>query len=239
MTLTVRQRAKINAALCMIHDSGHDASTITALARGMMGGGMEPRLAYQRALNRFAESVPGMLPNLQRVVGLVEASDDATVAKYDVAISSYIETGDDTAMRSLAPIIAKDMTELANRNGQEPPTFSDEFQAMAAQPVRQMFAFEDGPANPAQAETWTGHEGAAQSATGSPKVRTASQISVGGGVTGMVAPKAQQEWARVPYVGGLSMSLPPVNNGTYASAREAARMSAAMPSRALIGEAVG
>ena len=35
MTLTVKQRAKINAALCLIHDNGHDASAITAMARHM------------------------------------------------------------------------------------------------------------------------------------------------------------------------------------------------------------
>lgn len=168
MALTVRQRTKINAALCMIHDCGHDASTVTALARGMMSGGLDARIAYQRALNRFAESNPTILPDLQRVVGLVEASDDTTVAKYDAAVSNYIETGDDTEMRTLAPMIAQDMTALAARRGEERPEFSPEFTEIATPPPSE-FAFQ--VRNQATSEA----------------AGAASQASAGWGPTGMIA----------------------------------------------------
>jgi len=36
MTLTTRQRTKVNAALCLIHDNGHDANAVIGLANAAM-----------------------------------------------------------------------------------------------------------------------------------------------------------------------------------------------------------
>lgn len=242
MTLTPKQRAKINAALCLIHDNGHNANAVTSMARSIMAGGADPRSAYERALNTFAETNPALLPALSKVVGLVEASDDDTVAKYDAALSSYIETGDDSAVRSLAPMIAQDMTTLATRNGEQPPEFAQEFQEAAnAAPVPRAvehrtstFAFSDQPAS----NSLSGRPIVGRANDGSPIVRTTSQISMGGGVTGMVAPKAQAAWQNTPYVGPLSATRAP-NDLNPNNAREAARAMAANGSRAIIDGTVG
>jgi len=229
MTLTVKQRAKINAALCLIHDNGHDASAITAMARHMIGNGADPRSAYTQALNTFADTNPGMLPALSKVVGLVEASDDATVAQYDAALSSYIQSGDDSAVRALAPMIAQDMATLAARNGEAAPEFSAEFQEAAATPQAPQptehrtstFAFDIKPA----VETVAGRPVVGRDTDGTPMVRTTSQVSMSGGATGMVAPKAQREWASAPYVGPLSASKAmPAMPTDFAAAKEAARL---------------
>ena len=228
MTLTVKQRAKINAALCLIHDNGHNANAITSMARNIIAGGVDPRSAYERALKTFADTNPTLLPSLSKIIGLVEASDDATVAKYDAALSSYIQTGDDSAVRALAPVIAQDMTTLASRSGEQPPEFTQEFQeAASAAPMPQAvehrtstFAFTDQPV----ANSLSGRPVVGRSNDGSAIVRTAAQISAGGGTKGMVAPKARQSWANVAYVGPLSASkaMPPMP-ADFTSAKEAAR----------------
>ena len=65
-----------------------------------------------------------MLRPLQQVT-LIEASNIATVARYNVALRQYIETGDDSALNGLVPMIAQDMVdldELVAEEGLEPPT---------------------------------------------------------------------------------------------------------------------
>lgn len=240
MTLSIKQRAKINAALCLIHDNGHDANGITAAARNFIASGIDARTAYERALNAFADANPQLLPALSRVVGLIEASDDATTAQYDAALSTYIQTGDDSAARALAPMIARDMTALAARTGQEAPTFSPEFQEAAQSLPTQAiehrtstFQFTD----PAP-DHINGRSVVARTNDGSRIVRTASQISIGGSTTGMVAPKAQAAWADTPYVGPLS-ATPAPHGLNPNSAREAARAAAAIGSRAIISDGAG
>jgi hypothetical protein len=58
------------------------------------------------------------MAGLSKVTRLVEASDAATVAKYDVALSAYIATGDGSQLTALAPMIAQDSVALAVKNGE-------------------------------------------------------------------------------------------------------------------------
>lgn len=116
--LTVKQRAKVNAALCLIHDYGGDASAVSGLAVEMIAAGHNPRLSFEKALNTFARTNPELGEAIGKVTRLVEASSPATVAQYDQALSQYIDTGDNSGLTALAPTIAKDSIALAIHNGE-------------------------------------------------------------------------------------------------------------------------
>lgn len=133
MSLTQRQRTMFNAAMCIIHDSGHDVAAVERDIQSRLGNGTPPRKAYEGALNSFAARTPSMLAPLQRTTKLVEASDDRTVAQYSVALSRYIETGDQSGMDALAPMIAQDMATLAACNGDTVPDMPEELDAMIAE----------------------------------------------------------------------------------------------------------
>lgn len=133
MSLTRRQTATYNAALCIIHDSGHDANAVTQQAQAIMATGVPASRAYERALNSFVDRTPDMLSPLQRATRLIEATDDRTVAQYNVALSRYIDTGDPSAVEAIAGVIAQDMAALAASNGEEAPEFSPEIQALLVQ----------------------------------------------------------------------------------------------------------
>lgn len=132
MSLTTRQRATFNAAMCLIHDNGHDVAAVERDIQARLGNGTPPRKAYEGALNSFVARTPSMLATLQRTTKLIEASDDRTIAQYNVALSRYIETGDESGMTALAPMIAEDMTALAVRNGDIVPDFPAELDAIIA-----------------------------------------------------------------------------------------------------------
>lgn len=222
--LTVKQRTKVNAALCIIHDSGLDANAVTQLAQTIMATGHDPRTAYERALNQFADSNPQVGQAIGKVAQLVEASCPRTVAQYDTALSQYIDSGDDSALTALAPMIAEDSVALAVSNGELAP------EAAATATAAQALGLEDAaPAAPAEAPaaTPTANTFAFVGLTTRPAApdTTASQVSPVAG-TGTMAPKAQRHWSDAPYVGPLSAGKPPANNGTFASAKEAARAAA-------------
>lgn len=134
MSLTRRQTATYNAALCIIHDSGYDANGVTQQAQAIMATGVPASRAYERALNSFVDRTPDMLSPLQRVTRLIEATDDRTVAQYNVALSQYIETGDASAVEAIAGVIAQDMATLAASSGEEAPEFPPEIQSLLVQP---------------------------------------------------------------------------------------------------------
>lgn len=166
MSLTSRQRATFNAAMCLIHDSGHDVAAVERDIQARLGNGTRPRKAYEGALNNFVARTPSMLATLQRTMKLIEASDDRTVARYNVALSRYIETGDESSMNEIAPMIAEDMTALAARNGETVPDFPPELDAMiaagtaaATPPLTEMFG---NPANAAPATFQFAASGAAK-----------------------------------------------------------------------------
>lgn len=130
--LSRKQRATFNAALCLILDKGHDLESVTREVETAISIGTPPNLAYSRAINRFVERTPSMLAPLQSIVKLIDASSPRTIGKYNLALSHYIETGDDSSLRALAPMIASDMTQLASITGQPAPQFSDEMDALVA-----------------------------------------------------------------------------------------------------------
>jgi hypothetical protein len=119
--LTPKQRVKINAALTSIHATGHDASAVTAYAKQLASAGEPAHRAYNRAINRFIIARPEMERELQMLTRLIDASDDATVAQYNTALTAYNETGDKAAIMALAPTIARDSLALAVKLGEVTP----------------------------------------------------------------------------------------------------------------------
>lgn len=113
-----KQRAQINAALCVAHEAGKDVASIQQRARTIMATGHDPWRAYKAALGEFAKANPALRPGMARIDALIEASDSATVAKYDSALSAYIRTGDEAAVAGLEPMMRADMAALAVRNGE-------------------------------------------------------------------------------------------------------------------------
>jgi hypothetical protein len=115
--MTKRQGVKINAALSMIYSEGYEAQTVVDWARGYQRQGYPMAKSYERALNEFIGGQPKMQAQLVRINRLLEASDDASIDKYESALAQYVETGDGSAIEALAPMIARDGVELARRNG--------------------------------------------------------------------------------------------------------------------------
>lgn len=116
--LTNKQRVKANAALTIIHANGGDASAVTAHAKQLQAMGHPARSAYEIALTRAVAAAPELSAEVERSLRLIEASDNATVALYDRALTSYNETGSEAALQALAPMIARDSAALAVRMGE-------------------------------------------------------------------------------------------------------------------------
>ena len=132
MSVTRRQQAKFSAALCLIHDSGHDAAAVQREAKAIIAIGTPANQALDRALAKFVARVPSAAAPLQRIGRLIDAADERAVASYNVALASYLDTGDDSDLRSIAPVIARDMIAQAARDGDTPPEFSEEMDSMIA-----------------------------------------------------------------------------------------------------------
>lgn len=116
--LTNQQRVKVNAALTIIHGHGFDPATVSKSARELIAIGHPARSAYEQALNTFAERQPGIGGAIAKVTRLIDASDPDTVARYDAALSLYIQTGDNSGIAALEPMIVADATALAIRSGE-------------------------------------------------------------------------------------------------------------------------
>jgi len=212
MTLTARQRTKINAALCLLHDNGHNASAVIGVANRLIQDGKDPRSAYEAALNTFLSTEPAMLPAVSKVLKLVDASDDKTVDQYDAALSTYVSTGDDTEINALAPTIAADSIALALRDGE----ITEE--EAASGDIEKALGFEPGPALQeavaAMGEQQTEQQPQAQQdqqqwrhpeqpaapqlgdAPATVNATNSSQVAPGFGATGFVARGSQLAWAR-------------------------------------------
>lgn len=252
MTLTVKQRAKVNAALCLIHDNGLDANAVTQLAHTIIATGHDARTSYERALNQFADGHPAIAPALGKITGLIEASCPRTVAQYDQALSSYIATGDDSALTALAPMIAEDSVALAVANGEMTPEEAGEgamAKALGLDPSPEFASLTRGeaPRSDEQAATApapnpapTGERATFSfvGLTDAPApASAASQSSIGGDGPGMVAPKAQRHWSDAPYTGPLSVGQGSPTGTSFAAAKEAARASIANRPGAIIEDA--
>lgn len=116
--LTSKQRVKVNAALTIIHGHGYDPATVSKEARELMAIGHPARSAYEQALNTFAQRLPGIGGAINKVAQLIEASDGDTVARYDDALTLYIQTGDNSGIAALETMIVADATALAIRTGE-------------------------------------------------------------------------------------------------------------------------
>ena len=208
--LTDKQRVKVNAALTIIHGHGHGHSpaAVTQQARELMAIDHPARSAYEQALNTFAQRLPSIGGAIAKVAQLIEASDGPTVAQYDSALSLYIQTGDNSGIAALEPMIVADATALAIRAGESTAdalagltiddalgTAFDEMQERATAPemmadptpapapnVSQTFAF----AIPGQTP---------RPATASPAPPT---LSNGTAIRAPLSERAARSWAGVP-----------------------------------------
>lgn len=207
MTLTTKQRTKVNAALCLIHDNGHDPNTVIKRANELKRGGLDPRSAYEQSINDFLATNPGLMPVISKVLRLVEASDESTVEKYDAALSTYVATGDDSSLNALAPTIAADSLALAMREGeitQEEADSGDLSKALGFEPgallqeaagtIEQPPTIDQPQEQPAIRPT-TPQIGAAQP-NPRPNIVNSSQVSYSASPTGIRGPKAQLRWER-------------------------------------------
>lgn len=132
MNLTRKDAAKVAAGLLEIRGRGHDAAAVQREATMRMQNGTPAKVAYTAAFNNFVARTPSMAAPIRQVGKLIEAGSVSTVAKYNVALRQYIETGDDSAIASLVPDIVKEATALARRNGDTPPDFGPEADALVA-----------------------------------------------------------------------------------------------------------
>lgn len=221
--LTVKERAQINAALCLVHDLGGNANDITELARTHIAAGRTPAKAYQQALNQYAASDPETGRAIGKITALVAASCPRTVAQYDQALTHYISTGDDSALTALSSTIAADSIALAVRNG--------EMTAEEAQSgnVDKALGFETAPEFQQSLIAANDVDQA-----NAPEVRTVnSQVSLARAATGMRAPGASLHWSDAPYMGPQS-ATPAPQGLTPDAAREAAKAAALNNGRAMV-----
>ncbi|VXC99405.1 hypothetical protein [Sphingomonas sp. AX6] len=116
--LTARQSLKVKAALSLIAIHGHNPRTVQKEAQAQIAKGHPAKVAYSAALNAFTARVPALRDTLSIAVELIEHSDDATVTRYDTALSAYNDSGDESHLDSLAPMILEDAKALANSMGE-------------------------------------------------------------------------------------------------------------------------
>ena len=223
--LTTKQRAKVNAALCIIHDNGFDAEAVTQLARNIIATGRDARSAYEQALNTFIADNPEAGPAITGITRLVEASSPATIAQYDAALSHYIETGDGKGLEALAPTIAQDLMALAVHNGEvdaaDVATHGLAAVDLGFTPGPLLVAASSPPKDDAHSDAVPGIR--LPEAPPPPITRdTGSQLSAVPGA-GYVTTKAQA--ARIHY-SGFAPDAPALHGMTPNAAREAARAAA-------------
>ena len=116
--LTPRQAIKVKAALSLIAVHGHNPRTVQKQAQDELAKGYPANIAYKTAIDGFIARVPAMGNTLHLAVDLIHNSDDATVALYDKALTEYNNTGDDSCLDSLAPMILEDAKALAISKGE-------------------------------------------------------------------------------------------------------------------------
>jgi len=116
--LTPRQAIKVKAALSLIAVHGHNPRTVQQAANAELAKGYPANIAYKNAIDGFIARVPAMGNTLHLAVDLIHNSDDATVALYDKALTEYNNTGDDSCLDGLAPMILEDAKALAISKGE-------------------------------------------------------------------------------------------------------------------------
>ena len=116
--LTPRQAIKVKAALSMIALHGHNPRTVQKQAQAELAKGFPANIAYKTAIDGFIARVPAMGNTLHTAVDLIHHSDNATVALYDKALTAYNDSGDNSHLDSLAPMILEDAKALAISKGE-------------------------------------------------------------------------------------------------------------------------
>jgi len=118
IALTPRQAIKVKAALSLIALHGHNPRTVQQQANGELAKGLPANIAYKNALDAFAARVPALKDTLTIAVDLIHNSDDATVSMYDKALTAYNNSGDESHLDNLAPMILEDAKALAISKGE-------------------------------------------------------------------------------------------------------------------------
>lgn len=116
--LTPRQAIKVKAALSLIAVHGHNPRAVQKQAQDEIAKGFPANAAYSTALNAFTARVPALKDTLEIAVDLIHNSDDATVSLYDKALTAYNNSGDESHLNNLAPMILEDAKALAISKGE-------------------------------------------------------------------------------------------------------------------------
>lgn len=116
--LTPRQAIKVKAALSLIAVHGHNPRAVQKQVQDELAKGYPANIAYKNAIDGFIARVPAMGNTLHTAVDLIHHSDDATVALYDKALTDYNNSGDDSHLDNLAPMILEDAKALAVSKGE-------------------------------------------------------------------------------------------------------------------------
>jgi len=116
--LTPRQAIKVKAALSLIAVHGHNPRSVQKQAQDELAKGLPANVAYKNAIDAFTARVPALKDTLEIAVDLIHNSDDATVSLYDKALTAYNNSGDESHLDSLAPMILEDAKALAISKGE-------------------------------------------------------------------------------------------------------------------------
>lgn len=116
--LTPRQAIKVKAALSLIAIHGHNPRAVQKQAQDEIAKGFPANTAYSTALNSFTARVPALRDTLSIAVDLIHNSDDATASLYDKALTAYNDSGDESHLDNLAPMILEDAKALAISKGE-------------------------------------------------------------------------------------------------------------------------
>jgi hypothetical protein len=116
--LTPRQAIKVKAALSLIAVHGHNPRTVQQRAQNELAKGYPANVAYKTALEAFTASNPALKNTLEIAVDIIHNSDDATVSLYDKALTAYNNTGDESHLDNLSPMILEDAKALAISKGE-------------------------------------------------------------------------------------------------------------------------
>ena len=200
-------QTKIRAALAWVRDKHgpEDVQHLVGMARQMRSQGAPELEAWNYALKRLEEADPALSEKIAKSFDLLDASDDATVARYEAALTQYLDNGDQSGLLEMRPDIARDDAALSLRNGELDQQAYDariaEIEAGNIVPAEQADPARDSSEAKGPGQQFRFNDNAA-----SPKIEPpapapdcSSQRSVGGTsipATGMVAPKAAQLWAR-------------------------------------------
>lgn len=153
MNPTGKQLTTFDAVLTCISAAGYDPNVAQAAAEADVAAGVPVLTAYSRALNGYVSTLPTETRGaIEKIAKLVAASDDATIAQYDAAISAYnaSDGNDESAIEALFPMMAQDGLALALRDGEITQAEIDRGEGIAAalgyEPMPEQIAALQSPA---------------------------------------------------------------------------------------------